>query len=685
MNETNKHPTPADKGTEKADKGTGKIHILSREVVDRIAAGEVIERLSSVGRELIENSIDAKSKNIDVIIQLHPEIFIIVRDDGVGMNREDLKIATQSHATSKISQFEEIFTCNTRGFRGEALASIAAVSKLSILSAVENNGKGLEVHYQLGVPKKILPTAHVRGTTVKVMTLFYNVPVRQRFISDLNRERHMFKKEVVSYSIANEGVGFRLFFRDRHGRDTLNFSVPPYFSFKERIIRSHLGSQGASGDLSVHLLPVKKDFPELTIEGFAGNFRAFSSQRQHQHLYLQNREIESALFYRAVSEAYRPFLPSRMHGYVYLKLAIKDPYMVDNNFHPAKRQVKFKKNSTIYQAIYYSLREVLSTHLSKGSDLASGFESRQPFDPLSGDTKNQDNIQGESSSPPADFSVGKTLFSDYKQDGESVNREEDSINREEKSILQSHFLGSEDNHEGRERENGADKNLQGINSPTQNPSSDNPHAYEYDTHQNGAIKVLGQIAKLYIVFSIENNLYIMDQHAAHERVNYDMLKTKFLKEGIEMESLLVPLQFEMYPQHVERLEDERIRLAIKKFGFAVEIIGKKEVIIEEVPAFLPEHRRLQVARELVEVLMRQDEQGLDKIEEQDFFREIIARMACRMSIMSGDQMSAMEMQSLVFEIVQKNYQTACPHGRPFVKKISLRELDSFFDRNRHIR
>lgn len=615
--------------------GKSKAHpvrVLPRQLIGRIAAGEVVHHPASVVRELVENALDSGASEIAVTLELTDSLSVIVEDNGCGIDKSDIEHVVKRHATSKISDYSEVFTNDFCGFRGEALTAISAVSKFSIITSNRDDGLGLEATYD---GEKLISQKKVdrqRGTTVKALDLFFNVPVREKFLGDIKREKSLIKKEVIMYALAHPETTFRYFIVDGDQR-RLDLSVPAVLGLRERIIRFF-----PQHDLAKSLVPFEEQREGFSLSGYVTDHRTHVAHRRYQYLFYRGRGIENPLFYRATREAYRYFLPSRRFPMIFLTLAVDDPFLVDVNVHPSKREVRFKKGFPFYVEVYRALRDQLQKRMHFISQISDG---ERP------------------SLEEGDFAQG--AGDGKRRSGEGTSHKP--------------FLEEEREAPEFSKAEGADGARESIF-----------HAPGFSNQERGAqsfdeqpIRIFGQVALLYIVFSIGDDLFLMDQHAAHERVNYDYLLKEKFSQVPERQTMVVPMVFQKTEAECDVLLSDDSLSTLKRLGVVLGRIGQTQVSVEEVPAFLNDRQREKIIAEILEAVVENNGVLSD-----DFFQELIARLACRMSIMAGEKLTHEQMNELVIEIIKKNYQIACPHGRPFVKKISLSELDGFFDRSRHI-
>ncbi|MEQ2129256.1 DNA mismatch repair endonuclease MutL [Caldanaerobacter subterraneus KAk] len=586
-----------------------KIHLLDEKTVNKIAAGEVVERPASIVKELVENSIDAGSKNITVEILEGGIPYIKVTDDGCGMNEIDAVLAFERHATSKIKSDEDLFNITTLGFRGEALASIAAVSKVVLQTKEENETFGTRLVVEGG---KILEKTRCgcqKGTSVEVKDVFFNTPARRKFLKRPSTEAMYVTEVVTRLCLSNPGISFK-YVKDKK----VQFITSGNGSIEDVILRL-FGKE-------VHSALIFSEFEaeDLKVKAFATkNFLNYSN-RNMQFFYVNGRYVKNKTLSAAVDEAFKTYVPSDRYPGVFLYLEI-NPRFIDVNIHPSKLEVKFSDDRRIFESVYRTIREAL-----RESNLI-------PEVKLEKHLKNEGGQIGEQ----VKLSLPLFEVKEKTDDGTIFVREE--VKTEEK----------------------IDK------APKHESSSDS----ERNVKRLSDIRIVGTLFSTYVIVEKGDVFYIIDQHAAHERILYEKLVSQY--ERVESRQVTLPIVVELQPGHMEVVSQERELLY--KLGYVFEEFGNNSVVLREVPVILgqPEAKKLFV--EIVERL--RDKDFSSKV---SFKEEEIATMACKAAVKAMDTLSENEIYKLFedLKIVENPY--TCPHGRPVIISMTKTQLEKMFKR-----
>lgn len=577
------------------------IQILSEETINKIAAGEVIERPSNVVKELLENSIDANSSNIDIEIKSAGRQLIRVRDDGTGMSREDSALSVTRHATSKITDFSDIETLRTLGFRGEALTSIASVSHLLIQSQTRNSNSGWEIKLSAGKMKESRSWAGSYGTNVEVANLFYNTPARAKFLKSDTTERHRILRIIEETSLAWQNVAFNVLSENKQV-----LCAPKTKTLLERIIDVLGKSFGES------IIPFEAVHPNIKVWGYVTRPQAGAASKENQFFFVNNRPVTpSKAFMYNLYEAYRENLISGRHPGAVIFIEI-DPSEIDVNIHPTKREIRFSKEQEICRFLYTALKECLSK------------------------------------TPPVSYSLP-----------------------ENKNILE---LRHETNSSVREpfgnyyRKNHR-PNFQGQNTIIPALKNNLISVIEIEAHTRS----IGQAFGLYVISENNDELLIIDQHAAAERIRYEKYLEQWKNRKIPVQPMLIPLTIELPPSQMGLLK-ENISL-IKEAGWEIEEFGINTARITALPGILGTNIEMgNILSEMLNVLKEEP-----KIPQTEKIEKII-RAACRASIKAGDRISQTEIDRLLNDLFNTKAPYTCPHGRPTMLKLSRHELEKYFRR-----
>ncbi|MCK9224334.1 MAG: DNA mismatch repair endonuclease MutL [Candidatus Muirbacterium halophilum] len=591
---------------------------LSQEVYSKIAAGEVIHKPYSAVKELIENSIDSGADYIEIEIKDGGKKYICVTDTGSGMSKEDLDICFLKHATSKLSEIEDLDNIISLGFRGEALYSIAAVSKIEISSKQENSPYGTKIRLEDLVIKKISPIPMNRGTKIEIKNLFYNMPVRQKFLKSSASEARAISEVVIRYILSYPNIRFKFISNNRE------IFISPGNSDLLETIGIVFGNNFVK-----NIIPVEFENNGLKIKGYTSNLELFKSNSKYQYFFINHRYIKNNFVSYAVSEAYKSYFREKKYPVFFLDLEIS-PSMYDVNIHPSKEEVKFLDErlvfSTVRNGVLNSLRnsvDAVSLESNSASlSLNSGFKSGE-----NENFKKNDNFdrkdQGEFFFPNKNENFDKTINSDTKI--EIVESQNKVKNYEIKKNLSDH-------------------------------------------------KVLGQIINTYIVVESINSLMLIDQHVAHERILYEKYKTRIQSEKVIRQRILFPLNIEVKPYEAKILES-RIDL-FKRLGFSIERFGESMFVVREIPVFLNNNEE-NIIREIIDEIFTSS-----YVKEFDDLREeIIINASCKNAIKAGRSLSFEEMDLLINELFTTLNPYTCPHGRPIILEYNYEDITKKFGRS----
>lgn len=620
------------------------IHILDNQTANQIAAGEVVERPVNAVKELVENSIDAGSRSIEVEIAEGGLSYIRISDDGCGMKQDDLTLSIERHATSKISTADNIYHIASLGFRGEALASIASVARMKITTRIHES----ETAHWISVEGSRITdqgeTGAPQGTTVEVRELFYNVPARKKFLKSVRTEGGRINTMLGKLSMANPDIAFRLI---NNGRTVIE--TPGNGRLMD--VLSALYGVDTAGEM----LPVSEEEPH--IEGLISKPSLLKSSRQYQTFIVNRRVVDNPLISKAVDNAYHSLLPKNGYPLAVLCLCVP-PETIDVNVHPQKREIKFSNEQDIFRAVYHGVLRTLTTQ-SAPEDIAASMIRMPGHDAgdaaetlLSADMHQQAAREGyrrmtsdsgdEDSLPPQEY---------HKEQSRSLPiRENAAASAEEKKeILSEHSLLRED-------------------IPQQEIS---PLFEEQEGKPEDVLVPLGQVADCFIICSRGHDLFIIDQHAAHERVRYDRLAAH--AEGIPSQQVLVPYLINVDSQDMEILQQHREDLL--SLGLSFETAGPSVIRMTAVPEDLTE---ADTERAVHDILIAFHEKDVPSPE--TMRHRMLAYAACRGAIKAGDPLNIRQMKELIADLFHTSRPFVCPHGRPVIVRFTPAELGHMFHR-----
>ena len=593
------------------------IKALSHDLRNKISAGEVVERPASVVKELLENSLDAGGKDIEVIVENGGHQTIQVRDDGVGIHASDLPSAALRFHTSKIRTLNDLFSINTLGFRGEALASIASVSDLSIRSSTSES-EGAELVIRNGTTEEIKPAPQIGGTEVTVRNLFYNTPARKKFLKTSRTELRKIVDVVRCYGLAFPEVAFKLV---ADNRDIFHIFPEPL----EKRIDNLLDPTYSRNLLTLNI--VKGD---CIFSGFVGNLNLIRTRPGEQYLFLNRRHIKDRLINRAIYNAFESLIKRGEYPFFLVNLVLPTD-QVDVNVHPVKTEVRFKDEWRIYNILKSGASDALSSIL----DTIPGFDTSFYQSSTSGPNRNYNY-------GPSTDHISETIKTNPNQnlidfeDSQKPLKNKFDINRAKDYV--SKLAGSE-------------------------ASNDNIIPVEN----------IWQIHKKYIVSEINSGLVIIDQHVAHERILYEEAIKAFESTAMASQTLLFPEKIDFSHDDFDALLD--VLPYLEKIGFKIKKQDEASIRIEAIPSEMALGNEKNVIKEILDNFLR------DQKKYSSFQEGLAAMFACKAAIKAGDSLVREEMQELVNRLFSTKHPYYCPHGRPIIVQMSLNELDSRFERH----
>jgi DNA mismatch repair protein MutL len=593
------------------------IKALSEDLRNKISAGEVVERPASVVKELIENSIDAGSTEVSVVVEKGGHQTIQVRDNGHGMTPDQLPSSILRYHTSKIATLDDLFSINTLGFRGEALASIASVSEMSILSS-NGTGEGAELPIIDGQAGDILPAAQIGGTEITIRNLFYNTPARKKFLKTPRTELRKIVDVVRRFGLAFPEISFKLMSDDR-----LIFHVQAE-NLEDRI------DNMLDPTYSRNLLPLNLVKGDYAFSGFVGNLNLVRSRPGEQYLFLNRRFIKDRLMNTAVYGAYESLVKRGEYPFFVINLILPTD-QVDVNVHPMKTEVRFKDEWRVFHVLKAGVNDALRTVL----DTVPGFN--QSFESSSQANFGNTPFLGQSFRPPAETIPTNPNQSDM-----------DFLNPKPIQPAQVNL----------ERAKDYASRLAGA--PTDAP----------DTISTENI---WQIHKKYIVSEINSGLVMIDQHVAHERVLYEEAIKAFESTSMASQTMLFPEVLEFSPDDFDGLLD--VLPYLEKIGFKIRKQDETSIRIEAIPSEMALGNERTVIREILDNFLKEQKQY------SSFQEGLAAMFACKAAIKAGDSLTREEMQELVNRLFATEHPYYCPHGRPIIVQMSLDELDGRFERH----
>lgn len=614
-----------------------RINLLSENTANKIAAGEVVERASSVVKELVENSLDADSKNITIEIEESGNKLIRITDDGRGIHPEDIKIAFLPHGTSKISSVEDIYDIQSFGFRGEALASIAAVSKVRLKSRMETFDYGREIYIEGG---KVIYEKDVGcnlGTEIEVKDLFFNTPGRQKFLKSPQREKSIINDLVLKLALGNYKTSITLI---NDGKQSLRtFSEDEL----DKTLRILYGKE-----VYENVIPIENHSDILSVYGYIGKESISRGSRNRQSIFVNKRLIKSSLITAAVENAFKSFIMVNKFPFFVIHIDIF-PEFIDPNVHPTKNEVKFLEERVLFKTIFDGVHSALKESLKKSFIIPEEIEDLAIV---------QEDKLHESYTSSQPSQIG------YLND--------------------KHYT-SGDNNLGYDKDLGFNKEVNYNDKPSyirEIPIENQFKPKEANIYSNNErsriakippIKLIGQCFNSYIIGEYLDELYLIDQHAAHEKILFEKYRKNIGSFNVVSQILavptIIPLTFDEYAIYKD---NEEIFL---NAGFVVESFGENDVVVREVPVFLGKPHINNLFHDMIENIKSMGS-GLTI----DIKYDKIASLACKAAVKANDKLSDVEILSLLEELRYIDEPFTCPHGRPTIIKYSLKEIEKSFKR-----
>ena len=684
----------------------GYIKILDEKVSNIIAAGEVVENPASMIKEMIENSLDAKATMIKI------EVFksgtdVKVSDNGIGMDKDDTLLSVERHATSKIKEKEDVFNLNTYGFRGEALSSIAAVSKLTITTRSENSPVGYKIGCYGGVVRKFEEVSRNVGTEMEVRDLFYNTPARRKFLRKMSTEYGKIRDIVLKEALSNSNVAFSL---ELDGKSTIKTS----------------GKGIENAILELFGKSVLRNLKKFEY-GYLGNVEILRSSKDFMFTFVNNRYVKSTTIERAVIDGYYTKLMKGKYPFAII-FYNTDPKEIDVNVHPSKKIVKFSNDKIVYNEIksaiddffYYNDREnwqpnidlikknininenvavenddLFSDDILKGENqkvisletfdgkILENTKNSNEKDNFSADDFNKNDRNSEFSDNSENityntFSSDENFVNNKNENSSKLDEIWNKMNENSNKIVENNVenFEIEDKFQTKKSEHSSNfenyRNFDIINENTTDGSHYKVGTFEKHVGKQFHYDILGQIFDTYILVRRDDELEIYDQHIIHERILYEELKDKFYNKKLESQHLLLPLKMEI--TGIEKnIIFENIEI-FRDFGFDIDEFSEDEIVIRAVPAF--------DFRDSIENVFLQMIMDLkNEVEIKDLRENIIISMSCKGAVKAGQRLDMFEMQNMVRRIHEVGKYT-CPHGRPIIVKLSRNDLDKMFGRRK---
>ncbi len=651
-----------------------RIRRLSARVVNKIAAGEVIERPASAVKELLENSIDALATRIEIDVENGGADLIRVVDDGEGMHADDLPLAITSHATSKIAEAEDLFAVRTMGFRGEALASIAEVARLRIRSRQPGQTAGSELEVNLGDAEPIRPCGCPEGTSIEIRDLFAGTPVRRKFLKSASTEFSYVAEHFTRVALANPRLAMTL----RHNGKVIH-DLPSVDRLADRI-ELLFGSE-----LAQQLIWVEGSHGEARLWGAVGAPTLTKPTRKGQYLFLNGRFIQDRSLQHALGEAFRGLIMVGRYPVSFLFIELT-PDLVDVNVHPTKIEVRFRDPQSLYRLILSTLRnKFLGMNLDSQLDLSRAAMHGGQLQPV--DPERQKQVQQELAN------WAKEQLSSWQPDRDQESGVKSQQLGTEGSIIPDASLGQgagvgdqesgvTSNADVEVRGSGDNEDDATPTTPTPTDLSQAMPGIVHSLTQLGANHPCGEGAELramqihdcYLVVASPDGLQVIDQHALHERIMYERLREKVLNRSLEVQRLLIPTVVEFSQKEASQLLDHADDLA--GLGIQIDDFGSGSIALTAFPKMMSRAKPEEVLAGVLELLDSTSKQ----VTRRDLIDHMLHMMACKSAIKAGQRLAPEEIESLLVQRHLVDDSHHCPHGRPTALTLSRNELDRQFGR-----
>lgn len=631
-----------------------KIHVLDEKTAGQIAAGEVIERPAGVLKELLENAVDAGAKAVHIDIEGGGRDLIRINDDGCGMTPQDLAASVLRHATSKITQFEDLNHLHTFGFRGEALYSVAAVSRMAMTSCTEG-GEGSRLEIEGGKVLVQSPAPAIRGTTVEIKDLFFNVPARLKFLKSASYERACLLKVVEESALANLTVGYTVV---SSGREVYRMPAQTTEDAAAVVARAKeiLGPEVA--DSLVH-----KSFEELGLKIFITPPDKLVATRDLQFMFVNRRPVESKTIQQAVYKAYQNVRPKDRHP-AFIVYMEQDPGAFDVNIHPQKRDIRFADEQQMFRTILKAVSDTVFGSATPVQMKPHEVQAPQATEPL------PTTAPDEKVLPPVPPAPARSVGLFETEPGEATSI---APRAADEFAPRGEFVARETAEPAPLQATSAEFTAQALPANASAPTTSTQNA-PTPTWYHGPYHYLGQLEKTYLVFENPDGLVLIDQHAAQERVLFEKYMDAFEQRHVTVQELIFPIHVDVTPSNAESLMSWAAWL--KEAGFELTRFSPRTVLVNTVPSML---RFKEDDMKAFVVSLSQIVGDPDKSSDA-LKRKMVALLACKKAIKAHDQISAAEAEGLLENMKKCRDGMHCPHGRPCVAVLSTKDIAKLFGR-----
>ncbi|MCL6272157.1 DNA mismatch repair endonuclease MutL [Sansalvadorimonas sp. 2012CJ34-2] len=639
-----------------------RIQLLSPRLANQIAAGEVVERPASVVKELLENSIDAGATRIDVEVENGGVRLIRIRDNGSGIPKDDMALSLSRHATSKISALEDLESVASLGFRGEALASISSVSRLTLTSNHEGQDSGWKVFAEGRDMETISsPAPHPIGTTVEVRDLFFNTPARRKFLRTEKTEFGHLEEVVKRLALSHYDVAFTL----RHNQRTIHQLRPAKTRVEmERRVATLTNPQLMDNAV---VIDMESESSNLRLWGWVGLPTFSRAQTDLQYFYVNGRMVKDRLIAHAVRQAYRDVLYHGRHPAFVLYLEL-DPAQVDVNVHPTKHEIRFRDGRTVHNFLFSTLNRTLASVRPEDQMPPTALDTPAPA-PAEGVKGGEFGPQGSMNLNPLRQETSPSAYSSnqaYTGSNAGAQAALKSQSSQPRPMdIHNHMDAYKKLHESAPEAAVAEIKGQPVPESSENAEEVPPLGF-----------AVAQLKGIYILAENANGMVLVDMHAAHERITYERMKTAWHGAGITAQPLLVPESVAVSLEQADAVDE--CSDDIQKLGFTLERMGPETIVVRQIPALLRGANVSDMVRKLLEDFSKHGSSDQVKAH----IDEMLATMACHGSVRANRKLTIPEMNGLLRDMEQTERSGQCNHGRPTWTQLSMQELDKLFLRGR---
>lgn len=634
----------------------GKIKELQTSLANKIAAGEVVERPGSVVKELLENAIDAQATEINIEVEESGVASIRVVDNGTGISEDDLDLVFHRHATSKLDDDDDLFHIRTLGFRGEALASISSVAKVTLKTCTDNE-EGHEIYAENGAILNKKPAKAKRGTDIRVESLFYNTPARLKYIKSLYTELGKITDIINRMAMSHPDIRISLV---ADGKTIIHTNG----SGRTNEVMAEIYGMKVAKDL-VH---IAGDTSDYHLEGFVAKPEHSRSNKHYISIFINGRYIKNFILDKAILEGYHTLLTIGRYPICYINITM-DPILVDVNVHPTKLEVRLSKEEQLYKLIVEKIQhafkdKILIPHndidkINKKNKVLEQFEQQK----IQFDQQRKDTQQTQSEQPTQSYdSVEETKQPKEQNDIQTTHTSTDNIKEDV------------DSYRAQQREVLADVETNDTMDDTLNDEDGvKDKVTSSPSRRVPYMEVVGQVHGTYIIAQNENGMFMIDQHAAQERIKYEYFRDKIGDVSNEVQNLLIPLTFHFSKDELMIIEQYKDELA--KVGVKLEPFGGHDYIVDSYPVWFPKVEAEDIIKDMIEYVLEHKKVNISKIRE-----EAAIMMSCKKSIKANHYLKNNEMADLVDQLRETEDPFTCPHGRPIIINFSNYELERLFKR-----